>query len=272
MAPTRLLNLNEYLALKNFGLHTIPKGTPISELEKILVPVYLMHRYQIEAVSKLIGGLEYSYAVKGFGKVEPLKAVDTQKQDEALQALLQILTSEYLSLPIHITELIYPPADGYPLNNESFTTKSAPAFDVSSVQESGVIMIMDVLFQPQRLQRLENQGLLRSYLSQIVAHLLTDIANDKIKQIANIQFILRIKALMHQENVGHMVRMELDNSLNKYRYQLGMKQKSGTKSNDVLLHYLYNLINIKNEDIKNIKLPNPAVIPPGAPIGSCSMD
>lgn len=260
------------VALKNFGLNTIPNGTPVSELEKILVPVYFMHRYQIEAVSKLIGGLDYHYAVKGFGKVEPLKMVEPKKQDEALQALLQILTSSYLTLPKHIKDVIYPPADGYALNHESFTSKSTPAFDASSVHESGVIMIMDVLFQPQRLQRLENQGILKPYLSKIVTHLLTDMGEDEIKQIANIQLILRIKALTHQENVGHLVRMELKNILNDYRNQLGIKQKSRTKPNDAFQSYLYELIQMKTEDIRNIKWPTPASIPPGAPIGSCSME
>jgi hypothetical protein len=32
--------------------------------EDVLVPIYLFHRYQIEAVSKVVGGLYYSYAVK----------------------------------------------------------------------------------------------------------------------------------------------------------------------------------------------------------------
>lgn len=260
------------IALKNFGINTIPNGTPISELEKILVPVYLMHRYQIEAVSKLIGGLDYHYAVKGFGKVEPLKPVDAKRQDEALQSLLDILTSSYLKLPDHITEMIYPPSDGFSLNRESFTTKSAPAFDIGSVHETGVTMVMDLLFQPQRLQRLENQGTLKAYLSQIVSHVLQDVNNDKIKQIANIQFILRIKALTQQENIGHLVRMELMNSLSDYRYQLGLKQNAKIKSNSSLQSYLFELIQMKDEDIKNIKLPSIAVIPPGAPIGSCSMD
>ncbi|HAH38319.1 MAG TPA: peptidase, partial [Algoriphagus sp.] len=43
--------------LKTFGLNAIPDGTPEALLEEVLVPLYLMHRYQVEATSKLIGGL-----------------------------------------------------------------------------------------------------------------------------------------------------------------------------------------------------------------------
>ena len=52
-------------SLDNFGMANLKAGAPYSELEKILVPVYLMHRYQAEAVTKLIGGIDYEYSVKG---------------------------------------------------------------------------------------------------------------------------------------------------------------------------------------------------------------
>ena len=260
------------VALKNFGLNTIPVGTPVSELEKVLVPVYLMHRYQIEAVSKLIGGLDYTYAVKGFGKVEPLQPVDTKIQDSALDALLQVMTGEYLLLPQHIIQYMYPPADGYPLSRESFMTKSTPAFDVTSVYESAVSMLLDVLMQPQRLHRLENGGTLKAYLSKISLHLAKEIETDKIKQIANIQFVLWLHAMMHQETVGHMVRVELQETLNNHASNLNLKKSAKYWQHGAYMSYLRQLIKMNDEDIKNIKLPQAAVVPPGAPIGNCSMD
>jgi hypothetical protein len=260
------------VAMKNFGLNTIPLGTPISELEKILVPVYLMHRYQIEAVSKLIGGLDYTYAVKGFGKIEPLKPIDPKIQDSALDALLQVMTEEYLLLPEHITQYMFPPADGYPLSRESFLTQSSPAFDATSVYESAVSMLLDVLMQPQRLQRLENGGTLNAYLSKISLHLVKEIATDKIKQIANIQFILRLHTLKHQEAVGHMVRVALQEALNNHSSNLHLKKGSKNWQYGGYMNYLGKLIRMDDEDIKNIKLPQPAIVPPGAPIGNCSME
>jgi hypothetical protein len=38
-------------ALSQFGENNIRKGTPMAMLEDVLVPIYLFHRYQIEAVS-----------------------------------------------------------------------------------------------------------------------------------------------------------------------------------------------------------------------------
>jgi hypothetical protein len=46
-------------ALKRFGENAITKGTPLSQLEYTLVPLYLLERYQTEAASKEIGGLDY---------------------------------------------------------------------------------------------------------------------------------------------------------------------------------------------------------------------
>ena len=56
-------------ALQHFGPDNIPPGTPMAMLEDTLVPVYLYHRYQVEAATKVIGGLQYSYALRGDGQV-----------------------------------------------------------------------------------------------------------------------------------------------------------------------------------------------------------
>ncbi|MEO0627067.1 MAG: zinc-dependent metalloprotease, partial [Bacteroidota bacterium] len=42
--------------LNRLGLNNLAPGHPLAELERILAPVYFMHRYQIEAASKFIGG------------------------------------------------------------------------------------------------------------------------------------------------------------------------------------------------------------------------
>ena len=37
-------------------------------LEEVLVPMYFFHRYQTEATAKVIGGLNYRYALRGDGQ------------------------------------------------------------------------------------------------------------------------------------------------------------------------------------------------------------
>ena len=119
----RLAKLRE-TALKHFSLHNIPNKTPLAELERILVPLYLAHRYQVEAVSKLIGGVHYTYTVKGFEtslnedwKVTP---VDDRTQQDALQAMLETINPRFLEIPASIRALIPPPPIGFNRDRETF--------------------------------------------------------------------------------------------------------------------------------------------------------
>ena len=42
---------------------------PLAQLEDTLVPLYLFHRYQTEAATKEIGGLDYRYNLRGDGQI-----------------------------------------------------------------------------------------------------------------------------------------------------------------------------------------------------------
>ncbi|HKP75186.1 MAG TPA: zinc-dependent metalloprotease, partial [Longimicrobiaceae bacterium] len=52
-------------ALSRFGENVIRTGMPLATMEEALVPLYLHHRYQAEAATKLIGGQSYAYALRG---------------------------------------------------------------------------------------------------------------------------------------------------------------------------------------------------------------
>ena len=64
---TRLMEIRRR-ALDRFGERNIREGTPLSTLEDVLVPIYLLHRYQTEAVSKLVAGVDYRFALRGDGQ------------------------------------------------------------------------------------------------------------------------------------------------------------------------------------------------------------
>jgi len=258
------------VAMSKFGLNTIPSGTPISELEKIFVPLYFMHRYQVEAVGKLIGGIEYSYAVKGFGKINPLKPVADDKQDQALNSLLGLLNEKNLVIPDQIAQWLYPPAYGYARNRESFPTSSSPGFDSQKVYESAVGQIIDILLQPERLNRLANQKKLTPYLQKIFTSLSTNPTTDIIRQSAEIQYLSRLMALNIAENSSHSLKAAISAAISEYNNIL-VKQLSLTKLG-IHEQYIGKLLSMTQEQIKEIKLPVISSLPPGAPIGSCGMD
>jgi hypothetical protein len=271
----RILTLRS-AALKKFGLNTIPKGTPVSELEKILVPLYFMHRYQVDAVGKLIGGLEYSYAVKGFGNIDPLKAVPTELQDRALSALLSLLCKKQLELPEHILQWLYPPAYGYPRTRESFPTSAAPAFDAAQVYESASGQIIDILLQPQRLMRLANDNRLADYLMTIAEYFLKNTEPDIIQRNAEIQFLTKLLILSIDNTSSHQLKAIVSSLLQYYMIETAAQFSPSSKRvfTPSYIHstYILKLLTLKNEEIKELMSKLTPVLPPGAPIGSCGQE
>jgi hypothetical protein len=266
----RIMQVRAY-SMDAFGLNTIPNGTPLSELEKIFVPVYFLHRYQAEAVSKIIGGIEYHYAVKGFGKIVPLQPVPRPQQDKALETLLNLMREKYLLIPDKIKQWFYPPAYGYERTRESFPTSSSPSFDSEKVQESATGQIMELILQPERLSRISNQGYLNKYFSTISGSLLKDLSNDAICQTATIQYITRLLLLSVDPAVSNRVKMEVYATLADYKKEI-TKLPTAKKEMTSLKAYLLRLLMLTNEEINQIK-PTPAPpLPPGAPIGNCSLD
>jgi hypothetical protein len=140
-------------ALKQFGVNAIPVGTPMSQLADVLVPLYLMHRYQTEAAVKEIGGLDYRYALRGDGQ-EGTAIVAAADQRKALTAVLRTLAPSTLTLPESLLRLLPPVAPGYPRTRESFPAFTGLAFDPVASAQSAAELTLTLLFNPQRAARL----------------------------------------------------------------------------------------------------------------------
>jgi Met-zincin/Domain of unknown function (DUF5117) len=140
-------------ALKNFGENAIKPGTPMSQLEDTLVPLYLFHRYQTEATIKEIGGLDYRYNLRGDGQPNP-EIVSPADQKRALTAVLQTLTPETLTLPESLLKILPPTPPGYPRTAESFPSHTGLTFDPIAAAESAADLTLQVLLDPARASRL----------------------------------------------------------------------------------------------------------------------
>src|SRR5256886_11049322 len=49
-------------AMNRFGENNIREGAPMATLEDVLAPLYMYHRYQVEATAKLVGGEDYTFS------------------------------------------------------------------------------------------------------------------------------------------------------------------------------------------------------------------
>jgi len=150
-------------ALAQFGENDIRPGTPMAMLEDVLVPVYLMHRYQLEAVTKVVGGLYYTYALRGDGQVVT-RPLTKEQQLGALNAIADCMSPELLALPENIIRLIPPRPAGYEYTVELFNHRTGLVFDPLGAAESATDLGLSFLFNTDRLNRMaeyqvENNGL-----------------------------------------------------------------------------------------------------------------
>lgn len=141
------------IALEGIGENSIPEGRPVNEIEDVLAPIYFYHRYQTEAAVKVIGGLDYTYAVKGDGQ-QPTAMVDSSEQKEALQAVLKTLDANALTLPESLLRELPPRPLGYYRTRENIKSKTGLTFDPVSVAESSAEMTVSLLLNPARANRL----------------------------------------------------------------------------------------------------------------------
>ena len=161
--------------LANFSTNALRPGAPLAEMEDVLAPMYLFHRYQVDATSKVIGGLDYTYAVKGDGQLITA-FIDPAVQEQALAALLRTLAPSALVLPENLLALIPPRPPGYPRGREHFDTRTEPAFDPLAAAETAADLTLDYLLHPARVSRLVDhhmrdaaQPALAAVLNQLVA-------------------------------------------------------------------------------------------------------
>lgn len=141
------------IALRNFGEHCIQPAAPMSNLAAVFVPLYFHHRYQLEAVAKSIGGLDYSYAVRGDGS-PPAQPVPPERQRAALAAVLGALEPAVLDLPEPLLGQLLPPSVDDPPHREFFRGRTDPAFDALGAASTAADMTLGMLLPPERLARL----------------------------------------------------------------------------------------------------------------------
>jgi hypothetical protein len=141
------------IGLAHFGEHNIAPGQPLALLQEVLVPLYFHHRYQLEAASKVVGGLQYTYALRGDGQ-PPSKPVDGATQRRALAAVLDVLSPETLDLPEPVIALLLPRPSEYHPNEEMFAGLTAPTFDPLAAAATGADMAVRLLLRPERTARL----------------------------------------------------------------------------------------------------------------------
>ena len=140
-------------ALARFGENAIPESVPLATLEDTLVPLYLMHRYQTEAATKMIGGLNYRYQLRGDGQMNA-EIVSPDEQRKALRTVVNTLSGETLMLPEPLLKLFPPRPPDFERTRESLPAHTGLTFDPIAAAESAADLTLSILFDRERAARL----------------------------------------------------------------------------------------------------------------------
>jgi hypothetical protein len=267
------------IGLAGFGERNIAPGQPLSLLQEVLVPLYFHHRYQLEAASKVVGGLEYTYAVRGDGQ-PAARPVPAASQRKALAAVLTVLSPETLDLPDNVLGLLLPRPAGYNANPEMFKGLTDPAFDPLSAAATGADMAVRLLLQPERAARLVDFHRRDPQLPGLedVLDGLTDAAferNARGERQAEIQrtvqwvVVRRLIGLSSHPQAAPGVRSRVDARLATLRRTLE-RGASGDGEDAAQRAFLAREIGRyldRAEQQETAKRPEPPAPPPGQPIG-----
>ena len=260
-------------ALSKFGENNIRTGMPMAFLEDVLVPVYLYHRYQVEAVTKLVGGMYYTYALRGDGQIIT-QSLSKDEQLKALNAVITTIDPSALVLPERITRLIPPRPANYDYTRELFRKRTGLSFDALSPAETAADLPISFLFNSDRMNRMveyqvQNGGL---GLDEMIAVLLNATwkagrkkAMEGLIQLQTEQLVLTyLLAASVNENNSFITQAVLQKTLSDLKIFIENKKKMTT---DGLYtgHLLLALERMKKPE--NAKPTIHAAMPPGAPIG-----
>jgi hypothetical protein len=155
---TRMMAVRQ-AAVARFGPNALYAGEPVSHLRRKFVPIWLLHRYQVEAAAKLVGGVDFSYSRNGDGH-EAARVVAPEAQRQALEALLATLSQEALTVPPGLLPYLSAGWSGNDDRQETieiFRTAGGNIFDPLVASETAAAVTLSNLLVPERLNRLELQ-------------------------------------------------------------------------------------------------------------------
>jgi len=271
-AVTELKRLMEIrrVALEQFSERNIRIGRPLASLEEALVPIYLLHRFQIEAVGKLIGGSYFAYLMRGDGQ-DDARPVPVARQQQAIDALLATLSPAELRLPQGLVDSIPPRVPGKPKTRETFAGATGINFDALSPAKASVSLTLRVLLDPTRAARLERAGapgfaaVTRGLMAASWYAGPASGIDAAIQRQTNLQVLYGLLGLAFDEGADGDVRAialaavrDLDSWL---------ERRSSERNNAHYAFARYEIARLLDDPEAVSELPA-AVPPPGSPIGA----
>jgi hypothetical protein len=269
-------------AINDFSKFNIKSYETYSKLEDVFVPLYFLHRYQTEAVVKLIAGLDYNYATRDDNQTL-VEDVSFNRQNKALLSLLKTIDVKNLAIPKSKLKLFPPRAYNYPRTRESFKSMTGVSFDPFSAVSTASEMSLSLLLNPERMNRLVVQSSLYNASSKNMnlSHLLTTLTSNTFKtqynqsdeatnkyffenqQVINNNYLKFLLNLASNKKSFFHVKSKANKEIRSIATFLSSKKNKNIYSSEYL-----RTINKFNSKPELFELKSSPKIPDGSPIGS----
>jgi hypothetical protein len=271
------------IALSRFGPANLPAGAPLSDLRRVIVPIYLFHRYEVDAVAKTIGGVDFNYGVRGDGSPDP-RPSDGAAQRRALTALLGTLDPSVLDLPDPLIDQLSVGRDGTPDKSyeiELFSDSRSPVFDLAAAARAASDITLGALLEPSRLARVADQGArdasglgLTELLTRLVDTVLADSpatsSQRQLGRVVRARLVLKLGEVLEAKDASPTVIAETRAALDRLAHRLD-ELKAGDPADLAQARYLSGVILDRSRDeladLVRSDRAGGAAIPPGMPIG-----
>lgn len=266
------------IALDRFDARNLPDGTTTADIAQYLTPIYLHHRYQLQAAGKLIGGYDYSYGYAGGGKANQIPGntpINQATQVAVVARLVETLRPSQLLIRQDVIRSISPRPYSTIRDAEILPGQTGRMFDPLAAAKVAANLALDELLQYERLGRLARQA---NAVNDLTPVRLIDFVIDETFDVTKRKVDLELSRVVMEAVVDHLFALT-DNSNADVEVRLaafsGLKHvlSKGPVVNDQLD---FRFVELQTWRIKRFLerpysvLPDSKKlrVPPGSPIGS----
>jgi hypothetical protein len=265
-------------AVDRFGPQALRPGEAAQALKRKYVPIYLLHRYQLEAASKVLGGVDFSYAVRGDANIKAAPA-PADRQRAALAGLLAAMSPAELDTPEALIPYLSSGQSGdndRQYDIEVFDGAGGPVFDALNAADVGAGLVLDAILAPPRLARLVEQHRRdpgQPGVGEVTDRVLAQAfapASGRLADVARrvqTRAVLELAAATRRPDVSPAAKAEIGMRLTDLAARL--KAQPGAGADRAHRLWLAGLLDDREELARVLAQPKRRPeAPPGMPIGS----
>jgi len=270
-------------ALDKIGEHTIRAGAPMATIEEPLVPIFMYHRYAVEAAASMVAGQDYIYGMRGDQRT-PTKGVSVDDQRKALDALGQTLKPSELTVPKRILDLIPPRPPGFGMHRELFPRTTGDTFDPLSPATVAADVTIGFVLQLDRAARMVAQRAVNPAmpgLEDVIDRLVSatfdaasaagyEAAVRRAEERVLVDRLMWLATASPNSQVRAIASLKLSKLAARLKAAIA-KTEADTAQNQLIAADIKRFLERPLDPNRPIPLPAPDA-PPGAPIGDAGQD